>query len=109
MRPVPEKPVPKKWRAALAALLLAALPVAIVSASPAAGSFDAPGSLAERVESAIAGWLASLLPGWATAGSETAPADPVSSPVPDGGSTALACDPTTCTEGETLPDFDPDG
>lgn len=103
------RPMQKRWGAALAALLLAALPLATASASPAAGAVDPGGSVAERLEGWVTGWLTWLLPGWATAASETAPVDPTSSPVPDDGSTALACDSTTCTEGETLPDFDPDG
>jgi hypothetical protein len=101
----------KKWRAALAALLLAALPGMVASASPAAGPLDVAGSVAEWVEGWADGWLARLVPTWATAGSETAPDEPPATVAPDDGVSLSvpACDATTCTEGDTLPDWEPNG
>lgn len=100
----------RKWRAALAALLLAALPVAVVSAAPAAGPLDLVGSAAEWLEGWADGWLARLLPGRANAGAEAAPADPPAGVAPgDDLLPAGGCVGTTCTEGQSLPDFDPDG
>lgn len=99
----------KRGRAVLAALLLAALAAGSVPAAPAAVAPEGGGSLVAWLD----GWLARLVPGWAVAGSES------EEPPPDSGSIAFddpasidTCDPTipsTCTEGDGLPDFDPDG
>jgi hypothetical protein len=104
----------KKWRAAVAALLLAVLPVAVVSASPAGGPLEEAGSiagsLAEWVDGWAGGWLSRLLPGRAGAASETEPGEPPATVAPgDDDSLASTCDETTCTEGESLPDWLPDG
>ena len=100
----------ESWRPALAGLLLAVLPVAVVSASPAAGAFDPAGSIGAWVEEWAGGWIAWLLPGRETAGAEAAPAEPPTAVVPDDdASLAGVCGVITCTEGRLMPDFDPDG
>lgn len=101
----------KKGRAALAAFLLAALPVAVASASPATGPLDAAGAVGEWLEGWADGWLAWLLPGRAAAGAEAAaPVEPPTNVAPGEDSLfGTGCEGTICTEGESLPDFDPDG
>lgn len=103
-------PLHKKWRAGLAALLLAALPVAVVSASPAAAPLDLAGSVAGWLEGWADGWVAWLLPGRATAGAEAVPAEPPTDVAPGDDSLLTDdCDPIICKEGKLMPDFDPDG
>ena len=99
----------QRGRAVVAALLLACLVGASVPATPASVVPQDDASLVAWLE----GWLARLVPSWFAAASESEP------PPPDGEGIAFddpanseSCDPTTattCTEGDGLPDFDPDG
>ena len=80
-----------------AALPVAALPMAPATVSPEAG---------EPFVAWLEGWLARLVPDWVAAATETPPPEGIPFDDPDA---SQVCDPMTCTEGETLPDWDPDG
>lgn len=99
-----------RWRAGVAAVLLAALPVAAVSASPAAAPVDAAGSIVQWIGGWVDGWLARLLPVQATAGGQSAPAEPPPTVAPGEDSLlSPVCKKSLCAEVETLPDWDPNG
>lgn len=98
----------RKVRSVLPALLVAvALPVAALPSAPATASAGAGESASESLVAWVEGWLQRLAPGWMAAATET---PPPSEGIPfDDGVAIESCEPTTCTEGETLPDWDPDG
>ena len=99
-----------RWRVVVAALVLAALPVAAVSASPLSQAVEGAVSLADRVASHVGDWMARLVPEWATAAAETAPPEaPAGIALDDEQEHSVGCTSPFCTEGETLPDFDPNG